>query len=273
MPAARDVLDGVLADLAAEGAELDALVATLPPADWARSTPADGWTVAHQVGHLAWTDEVAHLAATDPERFVALVHEAAGGLGGYVDRVATERAAAPASELLGAWRVGRQRLADALVAVPTGRKLPWFGPPMSAASMGTARLMETWAHGQDVADALGVTRQPTSRLRHVAHLGVRTRDFAYLVRDRTPPTEPFRVELAAPSGELWTWGPDDATQLVAGPALDFCLLVTRRRHRDDLDVVAVGADADEWLGIAQAFAGPPGTGRRAGQFTAAGTGA
>ena len=139
--------------------------------------------------------------------------------------------------------------------------------------MGTARLMETWAHGQDVADALGVTRRPTDRLRHVAHIGVRTRDFAYLVRDRTPPAAPFRVELAGPSGELWAWGPDDATQHVAGPALDFCLLVTQRRHRDDLALVASGAEADEWLDIAQAFAGPPGTGREAGQFTTSGTGA
>ena len=73
--------------------------------------------------------------------------------------------------------------------------------------MATARLMETWAHGQDVADALGVPRAPTDRLRHVAHIGVRTRDFAYLVRDRTPPAEPFRVELAGPSGDAVDVGP------------------------------------------------------------------
>ncbi|HNQ99825.1 MAG TPA: hypothetical protein PKN52_07470, partial [Trueperaceae bacterium] len=55
--------------------------------------------------------------------------------------------------------------------------------------------------------------------------------------------------------------PDGAVQSVTGPARDFCLLVTHRRHRDDLDLVATGADADRWLDIAQAFAGPPGSGR------------
>jgi uncharacterized protein (TIGR03084 family) len=135
---------------------------------------------------------------------------------------------------------------------------------MSVASMASARLMESWAHGQDVADALAVTRTPTARLRHVAHIGVRTRDFAYAVNDRTAPAEPFRVELTAPDGDAWAWGPKDATQRVTGPALDFCLRVTQRRHRDDLALVAVGPDADAWLDIAQAFAGPPGAGRPAG---------
>jgi uncharacterized protein (TIGR03084 family) len=132
---------------------------------------------------------------------------------------------------------------------------------MSTASMATARLMETWAHGQDVADALGVVRPPTDRLRHVARLGVRTRDFAYGVHGLTPPGDPFRVELRAPSGDLWTYGPEDAEQRVTGPALDFCLLVTQRAHRTGLDLRADGPDADRWLDIAQAFAGPPGGGR------------
>ena len=127
--------------------------------------------------------------------------------------------------------------------------------------MATARLMETWAHGQDVADALGVDRPATARLRNVAHIGVRTRDFAYAIRGLTPPAEPFRVELTAPDGSAWTWGPDDAAQRVNGPALDFCLLVTQRRHRDELALRATGPDADTWLEIAQAFAGAPGPGR------------
>jgi uncharacterized protein (TIGR03084 family) len=121
--------------------------------------------------------------------------------------------------------------------------------------------METWAHGTDVHDALGVLRKPTERLRHVAHLGVRTRDFAFSVHGLDAPAEEFRVELAAPSGEAWTWGPGGAAQTVVGSAYDFCLLVTQRRHRADTDLVATGADAERWLAIAQAFAGPPGVGR------------
>jgi uncharacterized protein (TIGR03084 family) len=254
-------LNPLVADLRAEGDEIDALVRDLPPDGWSRPTPADGWTVGHQIAHLAWTDERALLAATAPDEFTAEFTQFAG-LANVVDSEAARLAKRP--DLLSWWRESREKLAVALLGLPPGAKLPWYGPPMSAASMATARLMETWAHGQDVADALGVRRTPTARLRHVAHIGVRTRDFAYLNRGMTPPAEPFRVELHGPDGELWTWGPEDAAQRVTGPALDFCLLVTQRVHQADTAVVAVGEDATAWLTVAQAFAGPAGKGREIG---------
>ncbi|MCK8674818.1 TIGR03084 family metal-binding protein [Rhodococcus sp. NPDC003382] len=251
----------LLDDLRAEGDDLDALVADLPADEWATPTPAEGWTVAHQIGHLLWTDRAALLAIGDPDAFVAAAQDALADPTGFVDKGATELAARPPAELLADWRAARRELADALAAVPAGTKILWYGPPMGAASMATARLMETWAHGGDVADALGVTRTPTARLRHVAHLGVRTRDFAFVVHDRTPPAEPFRVQLDAPDGTVWEWGPADAAQSVTGPVLDFCRLVTQRVHRGDTALVATGPDADAWLDLAQAFAGPPGAGR------------
>ena len=101
----------------------------------------------------------------------------------------------------------------------------------------------------------------TDRIRHIAHLGVRTRDYAFSVHGLDAPTEEFRIDLTAPSGDLWSWGPEDAAQTVTGPAYDFCLLVTQRINRADASLVAVGPDADTWLDIAQAFAGPPGQGR------------
>jgi uncharacterized protein (TIGR03084 family) len=259
----REVADlkPVLADLQAESDDLDAIVAELPDEAWAFPTPSPGWTIAHQIAHLAWTDRAALLAITDPSEFNTELQRAVTRMDTYVDAAATELARQPPSELLEQWREERADLAQALRSCPQGTKIVWFGPPMSPTSMATARLMETWAHGQDVVDGLGVTRLPTPRLRHVAHIGVRTRDFAYLVRDRRPPTEPFRVELTAPDGSIWIWG-EGATQSVTGSALDFCLLVTQRRHRDDLGLVANGDDADEWLDIAQAFAGPPGPGRK-----------
>ncbi|QLY31016.1 TIGR03084 family metal-binding protein [Nocardia huaxiensis] len=259
-------LEALFADLTAEGDELDRLVADLEPAAWQTDTPAAGWTIAHQIGHLYWTDKVAAIAATEAGEFQKLVEAALPKALTFVDEAAEEAATIPAPELLAAWRTERTALVEALRGVPAGTKLPWFGPPMSVASMATARLMETWAHGQDVADALGVTRTPTPRLRHVAHLGVRTRNFAYMTHGRSAPAEEFRIELTAPDGSLWTWGPEAAAQRITGPALDFCLLVTQRRHIDDLTLAVHGADALEWLGLAQAFAGPPGSGRTAGQF-------
>ncbi|MFB7932740.1 TIGR03084 family metal-binding protein [Streptomyces sp. NPDC056039] len=252
----------VIDDLREESEELDHLVAGASEPRWALATPAPGWTVAHQIAHLAWTDRSALLAVTDADGFRALVEKALTAPGSFVDEGAEEGAGLPPAELLAHWREGRTALEKALRAAPPKARFPWYGPPMSAASMATARLMETWAHGQDVADALGVVRPPTDRLRHVAWLGVRTRDFAYGVHGLTPPAEPFRVELHAPSsGDVWAYGPEDASQRVTGPALDFCLLVTQRAHRADLALHADGPDADRWLDLAQAFAGPPGSGR------------
>jgi uncharacterized protein (TIGR03084 family) len=251
----------IVADLRAESDDLDALVAALPADAWSNPTPAPGWTIAHQIAHLLWTDRVALTSVTDEAGFAEVLSGAAADSVGFVDAGAEELVRAPPADLLADWRVTRGRLHEALLTVSDGRKLPWFGPAMSAASMATARLMETWAHGQDVADALGVKRPATERLRSIAHIGVRTRDYAFVVNDLTPPSEPFLVELRGLGGDIWSWGPSDAAQRVTGSAEDFCFLVTQRRARNTLDITAVGADARRWVEIAQAFAGPPGAGR------------
>ena len=249
-------MSDTVAAFLSECADLDALVADLDVGGWARPTPAEGWTVAHQIAHLAWTDEVALLAATRPGDFAIEVELATVDPLGHADRRAEEGVTAPPAQLLARWREGRERLADALRPAPEGTRLPWFGPPMGPRSMATARLMETWAHGQDVADALGVRREPTDRLREVCHLGVRTRDFAYVITDRVPPQTPFRIELTAPAGGVWTWGDASTGDVVTGPAEDFALVVTQRREVEDTDLVATG-EAAHWLTFAQAFAGAP----------------
>lgn len=250
-------------ELDAETAQVDAMVAGLDEHGLALPTPAPRWTIKHQIAHLSWTDAAAHRAAAEPERFTDWLDSITLDV---VDTAADEGAAQPSAQLFATWRHNRDRLRAALLAHDPERKLPWFGPPMRASSMVTARLMETWAHGQDIADTVGAPRQPSARLRHVAHIAVRARPFAYQVHGRTPPEQPPRIELIAPDGSLWTWGADDATDRVTGKAQDFCLLATRRRHRADLAVHAEGAGAEEWLDIVQAFAGPPGPGREPGQF-------
>ncbi len=256
-----DRLREVLDDLATEGDALDALVADLDEPGWRRPTPAEGWDVATTVAHLAWTDEVALLAATDKAAWDAVVLLALEDPTGFVDVQALAGGAEAPPDLLARWRTGRQRLAEVLAAHPPGEKLPWFGPPMSPTSMATARYMETWAHGLDVAEALGVVVEPHDRVRHVVHLGVRTRGFAFANHGLDVPAGEVRVELVAPGGATWSYGPEDAEQRVTGSAWDFALLVTQRRHRADLDLTAEGTDADRWLDVAQAFAGPSGGGR------------
>jgi uncharacterized protein (TIGR03084 family) len=255
------VLPALLADLAAETAALDAILAPLRPDEWKRETPAAGWNITDQVSHLAYFDETALLAATDPARFRRHAQELTAGPADLPDRIAAEHHDRPGSDLLEWFRIARQALLDGFARVDPSRRLPWYGPDMSPASSVTARVMETWAHGQDICDALGAARPITNRLRHIAFLGVRTMAFSFAINDRAVPDAPVRVELRGPDGDLWAWGPPDAANRIRGTALDFCLAVTRRRSPADLALDIRGSTAQEWITIAQAFAGPPGPGR------------
>ena len=249
------------ADLAAESAVTRELVAGLDEPGWRTPTPAAGWDIADQITHLAYFNEVAVRAAVHPDEFRAELAAAQASDGIDPDAIAAGFRDRTGTELLAWFDTARADLLGTFATIDPRKWLPWFGPDMSAASSLTARLMETWAHTQDIADALGVTREPTARLRHVAHLGVITRGFSFVNRDRPLPETRVRVELTAPDGTVWTWGQPDAAERLTGPALDFCLLVTQRRHRDDLDLAVEGPAAEEWMAIAQAFAGPPGPGR------------
>jgi uncharacterized protein (TIGR03084 family) len=256
-------MGALTADLAAESADLYELLSVLTGPQWSLPTPAEGWTVRDQVVHLAWADDVAVLAATEPARFRAEADaDMAAGMD-FPDRVVARYRTLAGEEAFAWLQRARRTYLDTFAALDPGTALPWYGPDMSAASSVTARLMETWAHGQDVHDALGVTRRPTARLRHVAHLGVATLRWSFRVHGRPVPDVPVRVELTAPDGGTWTWGPDDAADRVTGPAEDFCLLVVQRRHRAQTALAATGPVADAWLDLAQAFAGAPGPGRSA----------
>jgi uncharacterized protein (TIGR03084 family) len=253
-------------DLLAESEVVTAMVADLDDDSIATPTPAVGWDVRDQLTHLAFFDAAARKAAVDPEGFR---NEAAALLArgsDFPDHVAAEHSHLAAAEVR-SW-FGRARLAyaDTFRALDPAARLPWYGPDMSAASSVTARLMETWAHGQDIADALGARREPTDRLRHVAHLGVRTAGFSFTLHGKAMPQAPVHVELVGPGGDTWTWGDAGASDRVRGDALDFCLVVTQRRNVADTGLQVTGPVATEWISIAQAFAGEPGSGRPPGEF-------
>jgi uncharacterized protein (TIGR03084 family) len=258
-------MSGLIEDLLAETRVLTAMLAA-EGTGWDTPTPAEGWLVRDQVSHLAYFDEAATEAVTDPGRFRAGREEALSDVEEFTARVVARYRVLSGAELLAWWQGARAAMVDAMGGLDPSTRVPWYGPDMSVASALTARIMETWAHGQDIADALGARRPPTSALRQVAHIGVRTLPNSYLARGATPPETPVRVELTGPAGDGWVWGPPDAADVVRGPALDFCLVVTQRRHLDDTAVEVRGPVAAEWMSIAQAFAGPPGAGRRPGQF-------
>ena len=243
----------ICADLRAEHEALDAVVADLTPDQWALQTPAEGWDIRDTIVHIVQADAAGHLAVADPEEFERRKAQAlAEGLDAF-----GSGAGRSGAETLAWWREARNQMIDAFSVLDPKARIPWFGPSMGALSFATARLMETWSHGQDIAATLGRTLEPSDRLRHVAHIGVTTRGWSYANRGRTAPDTPVRIELLAPSGATWTWGPEDAADRVQGSALEFCLVVTQRSHVTDTTLRAEGSDAAEWLEIAQAFAGPP----------------
>ncbi|MEZ0075125.1 TIGR03084 family metal-binding protein [Planotetraspora sp. GP83] len=263
-------LEAVLKDLTTDGDQIDRLVAGLDAEQWNLPTPAPGWTIRHQIAHLAFIFRLAATAATDAEAFKALTAGAQSNFDGAVNAALKDYENDTPEVLLARWRAERETVVKGLAAVPAGEVVPWLVNPLPPIVLACAGIMEQFAHGQDIADALGVELERTDRLKHLVVFAILTRDFGYLARGLTPPATEFRFEITGPSGEVWAFGPEDGEQRVSGPATDFCLLVTRRRHRADLAVTATGAEADHWLDIAQAYRGPAGAGRTPGQFATAG---
>jgi uncharacterized protein (TIGR03084 family) len=255
----------VIADLAAETAGLSAVLTRLPAVAWDTDTPAAGWTIRDQVTHLAFFDDAALLAMQDPGAFAVqrAQHLAIGDR--FPDAVAASFRHLPGPDCLDWFQHSRAALLAACQTADPGIRVPWYGPDMGLTSSVTARLMETWAHGQDIVDAIGERREPGARLRHIADLGVRTFGFCFRLRGRPVPGAAVRVELTGPGGQCWIWGPAGAGNLVAGDAEEFCLVVTQRRNVADTDLEVRGPVATEWIAIAQAFAGRPTDPRPAGQ--------
>jgi uncharacterized protein (TIGR03084 family) len=258
----------VAADLRTEQDTLDAIVGGLSAEQWRLATPSPGWTVADQIGHLTYYDGAAATAIDDPPAFKESMAELFADPGRIDDLTLHRHLSTP--DLLETWRATRRRLAQAAATLDDDRRVEWYGPSMGAKSFLTARLMECWAHGQDVADAVGVRRQPTDRLRHIAQIGFITRNWSYANRGLQRPEGDVRLELTGPSGDVWSFGPDGAADVVRGAAEDFCLVVTQRRHADDTTLEVAGPLARDWLARAQAFAGPPTDGPAPGERPASG---
>ena len=270
-------LEDLLVDLDAEYDDLRTVVGGLADdaREWDLATPADGWAVRDQISHLAYFDDAGRMAMVDEEGFARSVEEIVTAEGDPMEVHLTRGRAMGGRELLAWWGDAHRAMVEAFATADPSTRVPWYGPPMGVLSFVSARLMETWAHGQDVCDALGVERVPTDRLRHIAHLGVRARPFSYIVRGREVPAGRIEVVVTGPAGDEWRWTAGDASgggtgdanpgavASVTGSALDFCLAVTQRRNLADTDLVVSGALAEDWMAIAQAFAGPPGPGRPA----------
>jgi uncharacterized protein (TIGR03084 family) len=249
----------ILTDLKAEQEYLDQFLSALSEAQWDLMTPAEGWTVRDSISHIAHIDEVA----------VAFIHGDNSPLEEvkkhglmYTTVNARKGRGMKVSDLLPWWRRARTIMLEELSKCDPKQKIPWFAMPMGARAFATARLMETWAHGLDCFDAVGVAPKDTDRLRHVAFIAYMARRYAYQVNGLPPPQTPLRLELVLPSGNWWTYGEEPATDWIRGKAGEFCRVAVRRRHWKDMNLEIEGDEAKRFIEIVQTYAGPPGPGRK-----------
>jgi uncharacterized protein (TIGR03084 family) len=251
----------ILEDLKAEQEALDALVSGLSHAQWELPTPAEGWSVRDCISHLAHIDGVAVQVMRGDQTPFDVARKV---LMGFNDLGLERGRAMDPAGVLSWWRDARRVELEELARRDPKERLPWFAMPMGARAFATARLMETWAHGLDCFDAVGVAPEDTDRLRHVALLAFLARPWAYQINGIPLPPEVPRLELTLPSGTRWTQGPEDSTQRICGAAGDFCRVAVRRRHWTDTALEVAGDEARRFLEIAQAYAGYGGPGRRPG---------
>lgn len=256
------ILVKTLEAFTAEAAAFRELVASATATDWDLVTPAEPWTVKDQVAHLTFVFELAAAAAGDPARFRAMT----APIGEHGFDTAVNAALARYNQGAGDAVLDRFDQRVSAVSQALGRQdpdgvVPWLVSPLPPHVLTTAGMIELFAHGQDVADALGASARRTDRVAFLVPFIHRTIAFGYENRGLEPPAGAFRFAVELPGGGQVDAGPRDAPNLVCGSAVDLALLATRRRHRDDLALHASGPDAEQYLEVAQAYRGPAGAGR------------
>jgi uncharacterized protein (TIGR03084 family) len=251
-------VDPVVRDLAAQQAELSGILDGLADAEWHAPTRCDGWDVADVVLHLAQTNEMAVASATGSfetvtARLAGDSPPAASVDDGAAMLVARERGLSGAARRE-RWSAGARRLIDVLGHMDLSRRVPWVAGDLSARTLATTRLAETWIHGGDVADALGVPWAPTDRLRPIARLAWRTLPYAFSRAGRTM-VGPVSFRLEGPGGEPWDFVPEEsAATTVWGPAAELCAVAARRVDPSATSLRGEGPDAADVLALVRTYA-------------------
>jgi len=163
------------------------------------------------------------------------------------------------TKLYAAWRDTFAKTADNYVSADPDKRVKWGGPDMSARSCIIARQMETWAHAQAIFDVLGQTRIDADRLKNVAHIGVTTYSWSFKVKGLAPMLPKPYVCLTAPNGTTWEWNEPQGDNRLEGSATEFSQVVTQCRNIADTSLKMTGEAANQWMQIAQCFAGGPET--------------
>ena len=248
---AQDFLD--------ESRSLEALIANLSDEQLAAPTAFKDWSINRILRHLHMWNYSAHMGLTDPDGFDDFFAKIAKGMAGSsMGAVEAEWCPLEGRALVEAWSEYLDPMTAAFAGADPKVRVKWAGPSMSARSSISARLMETWAHGQEVFDLLGKVRVNTDRIKSIVVLGVNAYGWTFKVNGREAPQPMPQLVLTAPSGEVWTYG-EPGDDRVEGAAEDFCQVVTQTRNVLDTSLKTTGPNATEFMRIAQCFAGPPET--------------
>ncbi|MGJ9423261.1 maleylpyruvate isomerase family mycothiol-dependent enzyme [Aeromicrobium sp. CF3.5] len=267
MPALTPATISPLSALREEVEAISALLDDIGGEDWSTETPAEGWTVQHQVAHLISVYTLAGRAASDPDGFRTFLTHLSSDFGGNVAAAMEPMLTKSPDELVAMWAATSAETVAALDTLPGNQMVPWLVNDIPAAVLAMAGTTEAFAHGQDIRDAFRTLRTRTDHVRMICEFAFHTRTFGWLGRGEEPAELALRLEVEAPSGDLWVIGDPDGADIVTGDAWDLALLVTRRRHLDDLKVRGSSQMAREWLTVAQAYRGAAGVDRRPGQFS------
>lgn len=244
-------------DFKAESMALYELLANVEANRFSEKTQFKKWTVNHILQHLHYWNTMADLSLVDEQLFVERIQQMRdsglnmrGFESYFLDNLSGK-------ELLIQWHKFLPVVSEHFLVADPKMRLKWGGPDMSARSSITARLMETWAHGQEIYDHFGVERINTDRIKNIAYLGVNTYGWTYAVRGRQAPDERPYIKLNAPSGDTWKWNAPNERNFVFGDATEFCQVVTQSRNVAETQLTVVGDIANEWMSMAQCFAGAP----------------
>lgn len=243
--------------LVQQQAELQGLIGDLSDDDWRRPTPCEGWDVADVVLHLAQSDEMA--AGSLDGRFEHALERLTAGLApttsvdeGAAAMVANERHIGPGATLE-RYRAAAAALVDAAARTDPSTRVRWVAGELSARTLVTTRLAETWIHTGDVADALGVDLPASDRLWHIARLAWRTLPYAF-AREGLQLSGPVALVLTSPTGETWTFSDRTPATTVTGDAVELCRVAARRLDPQDTSLEATGPDGAEVLRLIRTYA-------------------
>ncbi len=239
----------ILSDLVAEQQALDQFLQRISLRDWKKPTPARGWTIQDTISHLADSEEFAAATLTgeaDLERF-----RSAPDLDALRQEAVERGRKMRPQDVIEWWRGGRARVVEPLSRMKASQRIDWIEGSMSARTLATTRLMETWAHGLDIYAAVDAEVEDTPRIRHVCWLGWKTLPYAFKMAGED--YVPIRVEVIGPGYVKWVYGPEDTDQLIKGSASEWARLAVRRIGLDEVRLRATGDAAQRALEVVRAY--------------------